>query len=902
LQVLVVEDSRFFASVIRRGIEEKLGFSICLAGDRAQAQALLADRPERFFAALVDLNLPDCTEGEVVDDTVAAGIPTIVFTSAFDDGLRELVLAKNVVDYVTKNSPTSIDQVLSTLRRLAVNSDTRVLVVDDSKTSRRLMAHHLKAHRFQVLEAGDGREALAVMERNPGIRLAFIDYNMAGMDGCALVTEIRRKYSREQMVLIGLSAYGNNLLSARFMKAGASDFINKPFIPEELFCRIYQNLELVDHIAALTREAAERKALERGAAELSSLNEKMIATSALGIAVYRGAGQCVLVNPALAEMVGGTMETLRNQNFRQIASWHDSGLVAAADAALTSGRPEHCAFEFTTSFGRQFWAEVDLSSFLKDGEPHLLAAFRDIGELKRAEEKRHAADAAVRRLSSAVENSSALVIITNRDGRIEYANPRMCQVTGYGLDELIGNSSGMFKSGNTSTETYQSLWRAIIAGEVWQGEFQNKRKDGSLYWVKTCIDPIKDESGAITHFVAVEEDVTESRKTMEALAEAVDAAQSANRAKSEFLSSMSHELRTPLNAVIGFAQMLEYIPNEPLSVPQKKCVDRVLKGGQHLLELIGGILDLSKIEAGHVSLSIENVALDDLLEECRVFVHPLAQRQSIAITVAGPPGVMVVADRTRLKQVLLNLLSNAIKYNRTDGKVVVAYEPAAGNDVVKITVADTGIGISEADRNGLFVPFTRLGQENSNIEGTGIGLTITKRLVEMMGGTIAFTSVVGEGTTFQVEMPLAETVVSALPKLGTVDRAATDGLRGTVLYIEDNPANIELMEMVFLRLGGVRLLLASSGKEGIGLARARRPDLVLLDLHLPDIDGYEVLRLLRKMAETRDIPVFAMTASATRGDIERGREAGFDRYVIKPFLVFELIDAIQDALQKKGQK
>ncbi|RAU21930.1 hypothetical protein CU669_11590 [Paramagnetospirillum kuznetsovii] len=1018
MRVLVVEDSRFFASILRKGIEEKLGFLISLASDRAQARKLLADHPNDFFAALVDLHLPDCSEGEVVDDTVAAGIPTIVFTSSFDDGLRELVLAKNVVDYVTKNNPTSVEQVLSMLRRLAVNGSMKVLVVDDSKTSRRLISRHLQAHNFQTVEAGSGREALALLDSNPDTRLAIIDYNMDGMDGCALITEIRRRHARETMVLIGISAYGNNLLSARFMKAGASDFINKPFIPEELFCRIYQNLELIDHITALTRETAERKLVERGAAELSSINETMISNSALGIAVYRGTGECVVANPALAAMIGGTVKKLRCQNFRKIPSWVETGLLALADQVLSSGRPAHHSCLINTTFGKRFWAEVDVSSFIKDGEPHLLLAFRDETVLKDTEQKfqrerskllavlnssaigivtinhlgiiqsvnpateaifgwsvmemagknvnmlapephksmhddyitryrqgtepkaigkrrevqgqrkdgstfpmeltvsvihddsgdmtfigmvtdvseRHAADAAVRRLSSAVENSSAIVVITDREGRIEYANPRICEVSGYSRDELIGQTPAIFKSGETKDETYRSLWRAIRVGEVWRGEFHNRRKDGSLYWVKANIDPIRDEHGTVTHFVAVEEDVTESRKAQKELEAAVEAAEAANRSKSEFLSNMSHELRTPLNAVLGFAQILDFNAKEPLTPSQKKCVDRILTGGHHLLELISEILDLSRIEAGRVELSMADVRLSELLEECRSFVQPLADRQGISIAITAASNLSVRADYTRLKQVLLNLFSNAIKYNNSQGKVYIGCEAVDG-DMVEITTSDTGIGIPESLQAELFMPFSRLGQENSSIEGTGIGLTITKRLVEMMGGIIGVNSVFGEGTTFSVTLPSSGTVLPfEQPARGDAAVAVVDDHCGTVVYIEDNPANIELMEMVFSRLEKVRLLTAPDGKLGIELVRNNRPDLILLDLNLPGMDGFEILKFLRHLDEAANTPVFALTASATPADMEKGRRAGFQKYLTKPFVIDDLIEATRDAL------
>jgi CheY-like chemotaxis protein/two-component sensor histidine kinase len=336
-----------------------------------------------------------------------------------------------------------------------------------------------------------------------------------------------------------------------------------------------------------------------------------------------------------------------------------------------------------------------------------------------------------------------------------------------------------------------------------------------------------------------------------------------------------------------------------LTATQKKCVDHILKGGEHLLELINEILDLSKIEAGRVELSPEDIALHDLLEESRSFVQPLAQRQGISINIAPSADLSIRADYTRMRQVLLNLFSNAVKYNRPNGRVDISCERLA-TGMVAIAVADTGIGIPKDKWAELFKPFSRLGQEGSGIEGTGIGLTITKRLIELMGGSLSFDSVAGEGTTFRVVLPSPSPAVELGDHYRAVPRIVTGGLRGTTLYIEDNPTNIELMEMVFSGLEHVRLLTATTGAAGLELARSHRPDLIILDLNLPGMDGYEIARRLGERAETRHIPIFALTAAATRSDIEKGRTANFAKYLTKPLAVDALIVAMREVFKDKA--
>jgi CheY-like chemotaxis protein len=378
------------------------------------------------------------------------------------------------------------------------------------------------------------------------------------------------------------------------------------------------------------------------------------------------------------------------------------------------------------------------------------------------------------------------------------------------------------------------------------------------------------------------------------------AADSANLAKSQFLSRMSHELRTPLNAVLGFAQLLELREQSP---DDRDAVEHILRGGNHLLALINEVLDLSRIEAGDMTLSPEPVHVADVVDEAIGLVRPLAAGRSVTLTVdhQRPCPHHVLADRQRLKQVLLNLLSNAVKYNRFGGTVVVGCVEVG--DRVRLQVTDTGPGISADDVGRLFVPFERLGAAATEVEGTGIGLALSRRLAEAMGGTLDVDSVAGEGSTFWIELPQVEGTVERYERLAgepMPPRVDVDH-RHLVLYIEDNLANVKLAERVFAERGDIELMPVMQGRLGVELARQHRPELILVDLHLPDIPGDEVLQALRTDPLTRPIPVIIVSADASPGRIERLRAAGATAYVTKPFNVRELIRTVGHILPVAGE-
>lgn len=382
------------------------------------------------------------------------------------------------------------------------------------------------------------------------------------------------------------------------------------------------------------------------------------------------------------------------------------------------------------------------------------------------------------------------------------------------------------------------------------------------------------------------------------LAMAMEEAKSANQAKSAFLSSMSHELRTPLNAILGFAQILTSEKLPSTLAQKREFANHILKSGRHLLTLINEILDLAKIESGAVALSLEPVALHEILQECESMVAPLADNRGIRLLFPDGCAAHVTADRTRLKQILLNLLSNAIKYNRDAGAVVVDCSPS-GPGLVRLSVQDTGMGLKPEQVKQLFQPFNRLGQESGAEEGTGIGLVVTKRLVELMGGTIGVTSSQGVGSMFWIELTSTEPTPSRIDpdaeRAAQHQRHAADA-PATVLYVEDNPANLKLVEEIISFRPDLKLLSAPDGHLGIELARAHQPDIILMDINLPGLNGIDAVKLLQTDPRTAHIPVIALTANAMPRDVERGLAAGFFRYLIKPINIDEFTEAINSTM------
>lgn len=657
----------------------------------------------------------------------------------------------------------------------------------------------------------------------------------------------------------------------------------------------------VGTIQDITLQKAAERAMQGSEARFRSIFER----ANTGIAFADAEGFLLQFNDSFAQLVGYPPETLRGMSFASFSHPADFAVETGYMNEILAGKRDDYRMEkrYLTRAGGVVWVDLAVT-VIRDANQrplNLVGMVVDITE-------RHKAETALRSSEEKLRNILAkmpigLCLVDEHD-TMYFRNDRFVQLLGYTADDVPTIQEWWPRAypDPAYRQWVLNTWRGAVERAIRRGteiephEYQVVCKSGETRIVEI--------SGIVMgkDLLATCVDLTERKQAETALLEAKRAAEAANRAKSEFLSRMSHELRTPLNAVIGFSQLLELDEPDPLTERQKELVGHIHAGGYHLLNLINEVLDLARIEAGRLELNIARVAVDEVIAETLSLMAPLATDRNIHLDVTGICRRAVLADAGRLRQVLVNLLSNAIKYSAAGSPVAVTCLEVSGK-LLRLTVIDNGTGIPADKQALLFQPFERLGAERTGVEGTGIGLTIVRHLAEAMGGGIGFESVPGRGSAFWVDLPLVAEEVAARP---ATDAAAGQPVapgeagewRGTVLYVEDNPANVSLMRHVFRQLPRVRLLIATDAEFGLVLASEHLPDLILLDIHLPEMNGMEALRQLRANPATAAIPVFAVSAAAMAHDIEAGLQEGFDAYVTKPFNVPDLLERIRGILEE----
>jgi len=530
---------------------------------------------------------------------------------------------------------------------------------------------------------------------------------------------------------------------------------------------------------------------------------------------------------------------------------------------------------------------------------------------RRIEEARKAAQEALLSSEERLRRSQHYANIGTWDWTIEtghlHWSERIAPLFGYPTGELDTTYENFLNAVHPDDRdmVIRAVNDCVNEGKEYNIEHRCIWPDRSVRWLSEKGDVQRDETGKPIRMLGVVQDITDRKQAEINLLKAKEEAERANRAKSEFLSRMSHELRTPMNAILGFAQLLQL--DQGLTETQNRSIKEISKAGYHLLDLINEVLDLAKIEAGRLSVSVEVVELKEVFLDCMQLINPMAAQYQVSVHYNSDncDTRQVQADKTRLKQVIINLCSNAIKYNRQNGTVTINCEILdAGH--LRIKVSDSGLGIDKKAQTNLFSAFNRLGAEATSIEGTGIGLVITKNLVELMQGKLGFESKLGHGSTFWVDLPLAtpigaeEFVTELKDELLILD--GLDGQTFSIAYVEDNLPNLHLIEGVFKKYSNLTLHTAQDAEAGILLCEKVIPDLIMLDLNLPDMDGFELLSKIKNIQNLRHKPVIAVSAKATEQDIEKGMKAGFDAYIIKPIELTKLIESLRHLLIDQNLK
>ncbi len=660
-------------------------------------------------------------------------------------------------------------------------------------------------------------------------------------------------------------------------------------------------------------------------------------TAGDGIITIDQRGTIQTFNPSAEKMFGYAPDEIVGRNVailtpKPVRDHHDDYLKNYVSKGGGGVAFSNVEVEGQHKDGSPIPLEITVTEMWANNQTMFVGVLRDITERKKIEEKLRERE---RLLAHHMGNTMLAAVNFDLNFCITEWNSAAEKIFGYTRDEAIGKRAAdlIIPSGEANIKVGQVFQSLLHMKGGTRSNNQNVTKDGRLVDCEWYNTPLQNTDGTVVGIASLALDVTEQKhdkallkaqmKELEHHLRDIESARSqleeqaaemaelaetevilkqeamvANQAKTDFLASMSHELRTPMNAILGYAQLMELDGTDPLTEEQANFVGNIAKAGYHLLELIDEVLDLAKVESGKVGLSLENIDPGEVLNECHALIQPMAENYDIGFRdlQVDDPLPPVRADHTRLRQIVMNLASNAIKYNREGGSLSIAcgVSPEFA-DRLRISVADTGPGIPENMRAKLFEPFNRLGAETGTIEGTGIGLTITKKLVHMMGGSIDFHSVVGEGSTFWIELPIADEVTAKADQTlldPAYSSASFERLRNipfTMLYVEDNVSNRNLMQDIAKHFPKLTLLMAVNAQKGFYLAEKHRPDLIVLDIHLPSMSGIDAIAYLREMPETRETPIMALSAAAMPEDIERALAAGFDDYLTKPLQISNFV-------------
>ena len=825
--------------------------------------------------------------------------PPVIFISVRNDIEARLSAARaGARRYFCK--PLNMEKLIPALdgltARLATNP-FRVLLIDDDESLLDYYSTILGGVGMVVETLSEPLKVLdSLSSFNPDVIVS--DVYMPKCSGLELAQVIRQDDSWVMTPIMFLSTETDINRQLAAMHLGGDEFMVKPIEPDHFVSAIMARAKRARWTNRINNDL--NSTLRENRFQLTTMNQHDIVSTA------DISGRITDVNDKFCEISGYSREELLGHNHRIVKSdYHPYSFYKDMWETISHGRIWNGTVCNRKKGGGTYWVESTIVPFLgENGKPYKYVSARtDITKTRLNEE----------RLAFAVDGAGDGVWDWDlRTNSMKFSKLYM-EMLGYCEDELPHTVDTWLASLHPDDiERAQEKLQKYMDGTdaTYSVELRLRCKDESYKWV-LCRGTIvsRDIDNKPLRMIGIHSDITKQKESEINLVNAREDAENANRAKSQFLSSMSHELRTPMNAIMGFGQLLTMDKDSGLTETQTDFATEIVKAGKHLLELINEILDLSRIEAGRIDLSIETVGLGEVVADSLQLIMPLAQKRGIEIDINQNNDDVeldklqyqlnwVRADRSRLRQVLLNLLSNAVKYNRENGKITMACHHSEDN-MMRVSITDTGIGIAQEDQTRLFTAFNRLNADDTDVEGTGIGLVITKNIVELMGGNIGVDSRQDEGSTFWFDLP-TDTEHLPVPKETTPEILPPTKLTDehTILYIEDNPANLRLVAQVMGRMSNIRMWSAHEPLLGLELAKEHKPDLILLDINLPGMNGFEVLKNLRQSQATANIPVLAISANAMKQDIEKGFNAGFDDYITKPIDIDALMHSVSEAIKR----